>query len=500
MKSKSGSIAIITAVALGAAALWADDTHKPAPDPAPRPAVIPHARPAATPPAAQQPAAAPAQRPSRIPERPAVPPSRPVPTVVPPPVTSPRPPSPIDRRPPVSRPSPPIVTRPAPAPTPLRGESFVRTPSGHDVILRGDGTIRSLRAGGMVVNRAPSGVRSIVVERADRSSVVAYRNGYGYVQRPFTVGSREFSQRSYFVNGAVYSRYYRSYSYNNNVVLQVYASPRYYSPAFYGWANNPWGRPIEYDWGWSAAPWYGSYGPYFAPYNTYPSASMWLTDYLISDSLAAAYRQQQYQRPDPGPSGQTEPMPSEVKAYINNEVQRQIELAKFEAQLQARHIDPDPGAGGLARILADGSPHVFVAAGSLSVVDATGLECALTEGDTIQFNPPPPSTDAAAADVLVVWSKGQDCGRASTVTVALADLQEMNNHMRETVDQGLADLRAKQGQGGLPALPPTALGPPIQAQFTANAPPPDPNVGPTISQQVQAADQAEREAARGSSN
>jgi hypothetical protein len=33
----------------------------------------------------------------------------------------------------------------------------------------------------------------------------------------------------------------------------------------------------------------------------------------------------------------------------------------------------------------------------------------------------------------------------------LTDLQEMQNHMRETIDQGLQDLQAKQGKGGLPA-------------------------------------------------
>ena len=51
---------------------------------------------------------------------------------------------------------------------------------------------------------------------------------------------------------------------------------------------------------------------------------------------------------------------------------------------------------------------------------------------------------------------GNECQKSSTVTVQLTDLQEMQNSMRETIDQGLQDLQAKQGKGGLPPAPPSA--------------------------------------------
>ena len=67
----------------------------------------------------------------------------------------------------------------------------------------------------------------------------------------------------------------------------------------------------------------------------------------------------------------------------------------------------------------------------------------------------------------------------------------MQNHMRATIDQGLQELQTKQGTGGIPALPPSAKGQPAAAQYAAIAPPPDPNAGTEIQQQIQQADQTE---------
>ena len=52
--------------------------------------------------------------------------------------------------------------------------------------------------------------------------------------------------------------------------------------------------------------------------------------------------------------------------------------------------------------------------------------------------------------------------KGDTVSVTMADLQDMQNHMRETIDQGMGELQAKQGKGGLPALPPSANVPPAK--------------------------------------
>ena len=78
----------------------------------------------------------------------------------------------------------------------------------------------------------------------------------------------------------------------------------------------------------------------------------------------------------------------------------------------------------------------------------------------------------------------------------LTDLQEMQNHMRETIDQGLQELQAKQGTGGLPAAPPSAEGSLQRRPMAAgSAPPPDPNVSSEIAQVDQQGDQSEKEVA-----
>ena len=54
---------------------------------------------------------------------------------------------------------------------------------------------------------------------------------------------------------------------------------------------------------------------------------------------------------------------------------------------------------------------------------------------------------------------GKECRKGDTVSVALADLQDMQNHMRETIDQGMQELQAKQGKADCPPLrrPPKPL-------------------------------------------
>jgi hypothetical protein len=73
----------------------------------------------------------------------------------------------------------------------------------------------------------------------------------------------------------------------------------------------------------------------------------------------------------------------------------------------------------------------------------------------------------------------------------LDDLQEMQNHMRATIDQGLQELQSKQGKGGLPTAPVSAQTTP--ALYASTAPPQDQSVDTELQQQVQQGDQAERD-------
>jgi hypothetical protein len=381
-----------------------------------------------------------------------------------------------------------------------KGSQQVQLKSGSAVQRRANGKVSDLHDAkrGMNIHHGINGNTRVVVERGDHSRVFAERGRPGYVQRGYMHNGHEYSRRTYYYQGRAYDRYYRGYPYRG-VYLNVYSPYRYYPVGFYGWAYNPWYQPVVYSWGWGGSPWYGYYGGYFTPYPVYATASLWLTDYIISSQLAAAYQarqeaQVQMDQEAAGGSAQgAAPLTPEVKQMIADEVKSQLALENSEAQQNAQNQEPDPASSGIARILSDGKRHVFVASGALDVVDAAGTECAISDGDALEMvTPPPPS--ATSANLVVLSSKGgRECAKSDTVAVALTDLQDMQNHMRETIDQGLQELQSKQGTGGLPATPPSAKAPPVDAPIARDAPPPDPNGAAEVNQQLADADQAEKE-------
>ena len=364
----------------------------------------------------------------------------------------------------------------------------------------GDGRVRRVSVRDTTIIHGPGGGRNIYVRRADHTVIFTNGAGHGYIQRPFAFHGHDYARRTFYYNGRPEVRYYRSFSYRN-VYLSEYAPVRYYSPVFYGWAYHPWGRSISFRWGWYDRPWYGYYGGYFRPYDSYPSAAFWLTDYLISASLEAAYQQRmdaqaaaqaQYQQDDYGPDDGSAALTPEVKQAIALEVQRQLALENNERQLASQNVEPDPGSSGLPRTLSDGSSHVFVVANTMDVSDAMGQSCVVSEGDVLQMQNPPPQ-EATAGFLAVMASKNQDCPRGAVVTVEFADLQEMQNHMRANIDDGLQQLQAQAGQGGLPPAPMGADAAPVQSAFAPVAPPADPNVASELSEQAGQADRDEQQ-------
>jgi hypothetical protein len=347
---------------------------------------------------------------------------------------------------------------------------------------------------GMDIHHSINGHTRVSVERPDHSRVVAERGRPGYVQRGYTHNGHDYAARTYYYNGRSYNRFYRGYSYRGEY-LHVYAPGYYYAPGFYGWAYNPWYSPVYYSWGWAGNPWYGYYGYYFAPSPFYPSASLWLTDYIISSDLSAAYQEQQAQPevPDQQASAGTPALSQATKDMIAAEVKSQLALENQEAQQNSQNQEPDPTSSGIARLLSDHSTHVFVVGAPLDVVDASSTECALSDGDVLNMVAPS-APDATSINLMVLSSKGnRECARSAQVTVALADLQDMQNHMRETIDQGLQELQTKQGQGGLPAAPPSVLAAPVSAGIAKEAPQQDPNGAVVVNQQLADASQAENE-------
>src|SRR5579875_1951933 len=171
---------------------------------------------------------------------------------------------------------------PGPAGHPMpRDQRMVTARNGGEVRMRANGRPAEVRARGMDIHHGLNGNRRVVMERRDGTRIVAERGGRGYVQHPYMFHGHEYGHRTYYYHGRAYDRFYRRYPYHV-VYMDVYNPAVYYRPAFYGWAYNPWVAPVPYAWGWAGNPWYGYYGAYFTPYPVYPSASVWLTDYLIS--------------------------------------------------------------------------------------------------------------------------------------------------------------------------------------------------------------------------
>jgi hypothetical protein len=370
-----------------------------------------------------------------------------------------------------------------------------RTASGHEVTRRKDGRPADVRRGDTSIHHGLNGNRRVSRERADHSRVVADRRGHGYVQHPYRYHGHEYAHRTYYDHGRPVDRFYRGYEYHG-VAVEAYAPAVYFAPAYYGWVYNPWVAPIQFNFGFAAAPWYGAYGFYFTPYPAYASASLWLTDYIISQQLAAAYAANAAMQSQVAAGGAAEgavALTPDVKNLIAEEVKRQIALENQEAQTVAANNDPDPAMSGIGRLLSDGVQHTFVAGKDLDLVDANGNECAISEGDALQLTGPP-AADATAANLVVLGSKGgNECRKGTNVLVAFEEIQEMQNAMRETIGQGMAELQKKQGTGGLPAAPASARVAPVQTAFAKEAPPPDADVQTQVNQELAAGDKAEQE-------
>ena len=239
---------------------------------------------------------------------------------------------------------------------------------------------------GMDVHEGLKGGRKTAVTKPDGTKMMSEKGRAGYIQKPFSYKGHQFGRRAYFYHGRESTRFYRSYDYRG-VFVDVYAPYFYYGPGFYGWVYNPWAQPIGYGWGWGGAAWVGYYGFYFSPYATYPGAAFWLTDYVISQDLAAEYQAEvdsQSLAAAEAAGGGPELTP-DVKAMVATEVRNDLALENAEAQQTAQGADVDPGSSGIARLLSDGQPHTFVTGDALDVVDATGGECALSAGDVLEM-------------------------------------------------------------------------------------------------------------------
>jgi hypothetical protein len=365
-----------------------------------------------------------------------------------------------------------FVGHPGPA-----GSIETQNRNGDIVRKAADGTVIDVHSpkNGMLIHHGLDGSRRIVVDRPDRSRIVATSRGVPYVQHPYTFGGHSFDHRTFYVQGHLFHQLYRPYTYAGTN-LDVYATPRFYEPKFYQWATSGFNAPQTFAWGYTTnpPPWFAYYKGYFTPEATYTNPLVWLTDFLLASSLERSYSTARPASETASADGSPAITP-QVKQLLADEVGRQVKQESHEAQENAQHRDPQPGAGSVVQELGDGQPHVFVAASDLDLVDPTGRRCMISEGDVVQVvSGPQPSTSTASA-VVLASKGGLECGRAAQVEIALTDLQEMQNHMRETIDQGMANTTAGKAAAS------------VTPAYAASAPPPDADAAHEIDQQQQIA-------------
>jgi hypothetical protein len=341
------------------------------------------------------------------------------------------------------------------------------------------------------------GDRRVVTEHNGRTLVTTGPHR-GYMERPYlNRNGRTYYQRTYFVGGRSYTRVYSTYNYGGRS-YHYYAPVYYYHSVFYGWAYSPWSAPVYYDWGWGPAPWF--YGGYFAPAPYYPSASLWLTDFLLAENLKQAYEAKREVETNPsayGPDEQPENPGGEspaaaqlspaVKQMVEAEVKRQLAAEQATAQSPQANPQAAPAGSQAPPVALDPKQRLFVVSRNLGVATAEGQECELTPGDVITRIDDTPGDDNKVR-VSVMSSKQNDCSVGVMPMVAVDDLQEMHNSFREQLDSGLQTLAEKSGTGGLPKAPDT--------QTTAGEvppPAPDRNLDALLANQQKEADQAEGE-------
>jgi hypothetical protein len=367
---------------------------------------------------------------------------------------------------------------------------------GNIVRKAADGSVLDISSpkNNMTIHHGLDGSRRVLVDHPDGSRIFAPGKGRAFVEHPYLYKAQPFVHRTFVDQGQVTHQFYRPYNYEGTN-LDVYAPQRYYSPAVYHWATTNYSAPQVPAWNYTATPtpWFDYYKGYFQPESSYSSPTGWLTDFVLATSLINSYNAHHPATaaataapaaPQGGAASAAAPPPPvntapivtpEVKDLVAAQVGQQVQQEATEAKANATGKALAPGAGSVVDELNQDGTHVFVVASDLDLVDPAGRRCMISEGDVIQvvaaINP---QTSSAQASVLA--SKGGvECARATRVDVALTDLQEMQNHMRETIDQGMAATNTGKSA------------PSVTPAFVAAAPPPDENAKSEIDKQAQLA-------------
>ncbi len=333
--------------------------------------------------------------------------------------------------------------------------------------------------------------------------VVRYGNALsGTVERTIRPG---LMSRTFVSGGHVlYTHVYQSHvwhQFGRAFAYETFVPAVRYPAVYYGWALGAWPHPVVYAWGWQVQPWYPMYGALFTPYPVYTSPDLWMTDYIIAQSMQAAYQAQTpapasgpspaegpvapaaasevdvpaappndgspvaqpYDAP-PSPQPDNAPQPSQAgdappaPASLPPAVTPQVK-AQLDAQIKVQLREQQAAAATPATVTATSTPpalrpnHVFFeVVQPLDVPSgAANRYCTLSANDYIK------RTGAMSQDdwmipVVVELSGPSDCPQGLHTRIGLNDLNAMENEQEARVMEAMDAASKHLGPNGPPSV------------------------------------------------
>jgi hypothetical protein len=325
--------------------------------------------------------------------------------------------------------------------------------------------------------------------------VVRYGNTLsGTVERTIRPGlmSRTFVSGGHVLYAHVYQAHVW-HRFGTAFAYETYVPAVRYPAVYYAWALAAWPRPVSYTWGWQVQPWYPIYGSQFTPYPVYTSPDLWMTDYIIAQSLQTAYQAQTVAPPSapaqtdtaaapalnssdalpaappskpapPPPPSPAAPLPQSSDSpsvpvtpppTITPQVKAQIN-AQIKVQLQEQQTATATPATSTTQ---NGPPalrqnHVFFQVVQPLVVPlrtANG-HCSLSANDYIKRTGGM-SSDDWMIPVVVELSRPSDCPEGLVTRIGLNDLNAMENEQEAQVMEAMQAASKSMGPNGPPSGP-----------------------------------------------
>jgi len=305
----------------------------------------------------------------------------------------------------------------------------------------------------------------------------------GLMSRTFVSGGHVLYTRVYQTH--VWHQFGRTFAYERFVPAVRYPG------VYYAWALGAWPHPVAYAWGWQVQPWYPTYGVLFTPYPVYASPDLWMTDYIIAQSMQTAY-QAQIAAPASQPSPQEVPaapapdssvaapaaQPGDVAPALQPSdatpapqssgtpsaplapppaITPQVK-AQLNAQIKVQLQEQQAAAATPATLTTQSTPpalrpnHVFFqVVQPLNVPTANG-HCSLSGSDYIKRTGAM-SNDDWMIPVVVELSRPSDCPEGLATSIGLNDLNAMENEQEAQVLEAMQAASKSMGPNGPPSGP-----------------------------------------------